>query len=431
MTGAAGVVLTLLLVTAAPTAAGAAVSRHVLPNGLRILVREAPAAGVVAISLQVPGGSGDESADTAGLTHFLHRAMLRGTARYTAVELAEAAESLGGTVEASGDVDFAEVRATALARHWRAALELVAEVALSPRLDPDEIERERRLLLGQIQSRLDNPFPFTLDALLADLYGPHSYGLPSLGRRESIERTTREALLARYRALYRADRAVLAVSGRVSASAVVGAAERLFARLPPGPGPSPAAAGPPPSPAGGRRVVERPAHQAQILMGWLGPALGEADYAAVKVLAAVLGGGMSGRLFVEVRDVQGLAYSLGMFHATRRMTAPIVAYLGTAADNIEAAEAALAREVERLRTEGATEAEVARARAWVLGMLAMDRRTNARHAWYLAFYEMVGAGWDFPERYARAVERVTAADVTAAARRWLGAPTTVVLRPRG
>lgn len=427
----AAIGLALLLVAAAPAGAGPPVSRHVLSNGLRVLVREAPAAGVVAISFQVRGGSGDESPDTAGLTHFLQRAMLRGTARYTAIELMEAAESLGGTVDASGDVDFAEVRATALARHWQAALELVAQVVLTPRLDPDEIERERRLLLGQIQSRLDNPFPFALDALLADLYGQHPYGLPSLGRRESIERATREALLARYRALYRADRAVLAVSGRVAAPAVVDAAERLFGRLPAGSDDEPAPARPAPSPTAARRVLERPAHQAQILMGWLGPGLSEADYAAVKVLAAVLGGGMSGRLFVEVRDVRGLAYSLGMFHATRRMTAPIVAYLGTAAENVEAAEAALAREVERLRSEGATEAEVARARAWVLGTLAMDRRTNARHAWYLAFYELVGAGWDFPDRYARAVERVTAADVTAAARRWLGAPTTVVLRPRG
>ncbi|HXG04055.1 MAG TPA: pitrilysin family protein [Candidatus Binatia bacterium] len=428
-----GLLLALLL-AAVPSAAAAdtapAITRRVLDNGLRVLVREAPAAGVVAISFQVRGGSGDETAETAGLTHFLHRAMLRGTARHTAVGLMEAAEALGGALDTSADADVAEIRATALARHWEAALGLVAEVALTPRLADDEIERERRLLLGQIQSRLDNPFPFALDTLLADLYGGHPYGLPSLGRPQSIERATREALLARYRALYRADRAVLAVSGRVPPGAVVRAAERLFGRLPAGSAPDPPPPEPP-APPGRRRVVERPAHQAQVLMGWIGPALEEADYAAVKVLAAVLGGGMSGRLFVQVRDVQGLAYSLGMFHATRRGPGPMVAYLGTAGESADAAEAALAREIERLRVEGATESEVARARAWVLGALAMDRRTNARHAWYLAFYELVGAGWDFPDRHARAVAAVTAADVTAAARRRLGPPTTAVLRPRG
>jgi len=99
-------------------------------------------------------------------------------------------------------------------------------------------------------------------------------------------------------------------------------------------------------------------------------------------------------------------------------------------ENIGAAEPAMLRELERVRTEGVTEEEVARARAYVAGSLAMDRRSNARHAWYLAFYEVVGVGWDFPDRYARAVEMVTAADVQAVAQQYLARPTTVVLQPR-
>jgi zinc protease len=88
------------------------------------------------------------------------------------------------------------------------------------------------------------------------------------------------------------------------------------------------------------------------------------------------------------------------------------------------------RELERVRAEGVTEEELARAKAYVTGTLAMDRRSNARHAWYLAFFEVVGAGWDFPDRYARVVETVSAADVRAAAQRYLTRPTTLVLQPR-
>ncbi len=430
MRAAALALLWLGAVTLPAAASSDPVTRRVLPNGLRVLVREAPGAGVVAISLLAPGGVGEETPETAGHTHLLHRVMLRGTARYTAAGLAEAAERLGGALEVSTEADFAEIRATALARHWEAALGLVAEVAVDPRLEEEELERERRWVLGQIRSRLDQPFTVALDAVLADLYGRHPYGRPAVGVRSSVERATRQDLLDRYRRLYRADRLVLAVSGRVSAPAVVRAAERLFERLPSGGGPEAAAPSPPAS-GGGRRVIERPAQQGQVVMAWLGPAIGDTDYAATRVLAAVLGGGMAGRLFVELRDTQGLAYSVGMFLATRRAPAPLVAYLGTAPDNVVAAEAALASEVERIRREGPTETEVARARAWVLATLAMDRRTNARHAWYLAFHELVGVGWDFPERYAGDVERVTAADVAAAARRWLGPPTTVVLRPPG
>jgi len=421
--------LLVLVLTEATSAQTGNVSRYTLPNGLRLLVREDSSAGVVAVSLQSRAGSRFETPETAGITNFLQRTMVRGTAHFTGTRLADAAERLGGNIDASGDIDFAEISARALARNWEALLGLVAEVALTPTLPAAEVDRERRLILSQIQTRGDNPFPLAFDTLLTDLYGPHPYALPNLGHRAVVERLTREELLAHYHALYRADRLVLAVSGRVEHDRVRRAAERVFAKLPGGGTPStdPAVA---PVPSAQRRVMERAAQQAQVLVGYLGPGVGDADYAAVKVMSALLGGGMSGRFFTELRDVQGLAYSLGVMNPARIGPAPIVAYLGTVRASAAAAEAGVIQQLERIRTEGATDDEVARARAYQLGVLAMDRRTNARHAWYLAFYEQAGVGWDFPDRYARALAAVTAVDVTAVARRYLVRPTSVILLPR-
>jgi len=421
--------LLVLVLTEATSAQTGNVSRYTLPNGLRLLVREDSSAGVVAVSLQSRAGSRFETPETAGITNFLQRTMVRGTAHFTGTRLADAAERLGGNIDASGDIDFAEISARALARNWEALLGLVAEVALTPTLPAAEVDRERRLILSQIQTRGDNPFPLAFDTLLTDLYGPHPYALPNLGHRAVVERLTREELLAHYHALYRADRLVLAVSGRVEHDRVRRAAERLFAKLPGGGTPStdPAVA---PVPSAQRRVMERAAQQAQVLVGYLGPGVGDADYAAVKVMSALLGGGMSGRFFTELRDVQGLAYSLGVMNPARIGPAPIVAYLGTVRASAAAAEAGVIQQLERIRTEGATDDEVARARAYQLGVLAMDRRTNARHPWYLAFYEQAGVGWDFPDRYARALAAVTAVDVTAVARRYLVRPTSVILLPR-
>src|SRR5262249_13703636 len=128
-------------------------------NGLVVLVREDPAVGVVAASLLVRSGSAFETAENAGVTNFMQKMMLRGTKRHSALALSEAAEELGGTVEASGDVDYAEIRGTALARHWEALLALIAEVATEPTLPDPEIERERVLILAQLQTRADQPFP--------------------------------------------------------------------------------------------------------------------------------------------------------------------------------------------------------------------------------------------------------------------------------
>ncbi len=418
----------LALVTAPVAADIQSVTRDVLGNGMTVLVRENPAAPVVAVSLQVRGGSRFESAEQAGITNFLFRSMVRGTARRSAVQLAEAVEELGGRLEASSEVESAEIRGQALARNWEALLALVAEVAIDPSLLREEIERERRLLLSQLQTRADTPFSVSFDTMLRELYADHAYGWPSLGTRPSVERLDRAALLEHYRAILRPERMVLAVSGQVLAGRVIKTAERLFARLPRSPGevkepPVPKA------PVGGRRVLQRAAQQAQILVGYAGPSLTSADYPAVRVLGALLGGGMAGRLFVELRDKRGLAYSLGVLAPYRAGSGFIVTYLGTARQNAAAAEAGVLQELERVRGTTVGQEELGRAKAYILGHLALDRRTNARQAWYLAFFEAVGAGEDFAERYATAIEAVTAADIRAVAQRYFVHPTIVVLLP--
>jgi len=425
------VLLILVLCGAFASAAAAqppAVVRHVLPNGLVVLVREDPAIGVVAASLLVRSGSAFETAETAGVTNFLQRMMLRGTKRHSALALAEAAEELGGTLEASGDVDYAELSGTALARHWEALLALLAEVAVEPTLPAAEIDRERALILGRLQMRADQPFPRAFDAVLADLYGDHPYAWPALGRPESVTRLKREALLERYTAAYRADRMVLAVAGGVPRQRVIAAAEQLFKRVP---GASTAAMPTPTeaAPRGDRRLLEREARQAQVLVGFLAPPVTHPDYAAMRVLAAVLGGGTSSRMFVELRDRRGLAYSTGVMTSNRAGPSIFLPYIGTAPANTDAAVDGVLAEINRLRHDRVEERELARAKAWLLGNLAMDRRTSARHAWYLAFFELVGRGWDWPERFARAVDAVTVSDLTRVADRYMAQPTVVVLRP--
>jgi len=421
-------VLLALALAAVAEAQEPAISRQVLSNGLTVLVREDAAAGVVAMSLQVRAGSRFESPTNTGITNFLHRVMLRGTSKRTAVQIATSYEDIGGLLDASGEVEAAEVRGQALARHWDTLLGLIAEVALEATLPADEIEKERRLLLGQIKARADAPFSLTFDTMLRDLYGAHPYALQNVGRRETIERFTRDDLLAHYRAIYHPERMVLAVSGEVPRDRVVRAAERLFGRMARATA-TPAEAVPAPSPKGNRRVITLPAQQAQIVVGYLVPSLRDPLYPAVRVLAATLGGGMAGRLFVELRDRRGLAYSTGV--ATQFRTGPgaLIAYLGTAPANAAAAEAGVLSELERARATPATADELARAKAYVRGQLSMDRRTNARQAWYLAYFEVIGAGLDFPERFGRAIEAVTAADVARAAERYLTQPTVVVLQP--
>lgn len=424
------VVLALVLAPGGAAAQGPApVRSERLPNGLTVLVRENPLAPVVAVSIFVRVGTRSERPDNAGISNFLHAVMVKGTAKRSGAALAEAVAALGGKISASGDIDYSEIRGTALARFWRELLGITAELALEPKLAPEEVDTERDWLLSRVQKRRDNAPARAFDGFYAALYGPHPYALPGLGTTESLRRIDHAAVVAHYRAYYRPERMTLAVSGQVGAAEVVAEAHRLFGAMPKSAAPAPEPVPPRPAPTAPRVVIQQPAQQAQILVGGLAPALDHPDHAAVKVLSTILGGGMAGRLFVELRDRRGLAYSATSYYDPVREPGALILYLGTAPENATSAEAALMREVERIRTDPVGADELKRAKGYLLGKYVMDRRTNERQAWYLAFHDVEGVGQDFPERYRRAVDAVTTADVRRVARQYLGTVTTLVLRP--
>lgn len=417
-----------LLLAGVGFAAAQTPRRERLPNGLTVLVRENTATPLVAASLFVRMGSRWETERDAGISYLLQQVLLKGTATRSGLEIVETAEGLGGDISASADPDFSELRATALARNWKKMLELMADVALRPTLPARDVDGERRAMLTALRSRQDQPFSLAMDTVMSRVYGEHPYGRPVLGRAAALEGIDRGALAAHHQRFYRAPRMILSVSGDVAAREVVAESARLFADAPTGDGETD-----PPLPGAvaraDRTVLVKPAAQAQVLVAFLAPPTAHADYAAVKVLAAALGGGMAGRLFTEVRDKRGLAYVTGGAYASRRGPGVFYTQLGTAPANQARAEAAMLGELERIRRDPVSPTELARAKAYLLGQFALDRRTNARLAWYGAFFEALGVGPDFPDRYVRAVEAVTAEDVRRVARTYLTAPTIVTLGP--
>ena len=173
-----------------------------------------------------------------------------------------------------------------------------------------------------------------------------------------------------------------------------------------------------------------PGAQAQVFMAALAPPLTHPDYAALKVMTAILGGGMASRFFSDLRDKQALAYSTGAQYPGRLDTSSFVATLGTAPANVPKAEAALKEHLARIQNEPASAEEVAVARSYVVGSQAMDRRTNARQAWYLAAAELAGVGHEFFDVYAANVRKVTPADVQRVAKQYLGVLRTVIVQPQ-
>lgn len=412
---------------AAERPAGGA-SRNRLPNGLTVLVRENPVAPVVAVSLQVKMGTRWEARENAGISNLLQLMVVRGTTSLDGGQIVEAADRLGGSIEAVADADSSEISATALSRHWVQILELVADVTLHPSVPPSTMQAVRDFLLRQIRNRGEKPYDAALDILTAKIYGPHPYAWDPIGLKEGLDRIDRDALLAHYRRHYVPGGMVLAVSGKVKSSEVVAQAQRLFGAMPAGSPPA-AEPPPPPAPAVSRVAVTVAGAQAQIVMGSLAPKLTDPDYAAVKVLSAVLGGGMAGRFFSELRDQQGLAYTTAAQFPSRVDPSYFLAQIGTAPENVVKSEAALRDQLARIQREPVPDEELRVAKAYLLGNLEMDRRTNARQAWYLAAFEQAGVGYEFLDRFVAQVRQVTPADVQRVGRRYLAALSAVVVEP--
>jgi zinc protease len=432
---AAALLLGLVIVAAAPprpaTAADGAtgaVTRTKLANGMTVLVRENPTAPIVAISLMLRMGTRWETRQNAGISNFLQAMVVRGTTSLDGTQIVSAADRMGGSIDAYADADYSEIPATALSRYWGEMLDLVAEVALRPSIPDGTTQAVRDFLARQIRNRAETPYEAAFDSLMARTYGDNPYAWDPIGLKESLERMDRAALLAHYRRHYVPGAMVLAVSGKVKSAEVVARAERIFGALPAAPAPT-ANTTAPPAPATGRAVLTVPGAQAQILMGGLGPSLSDPDLAAMKVVSTVLGGGLASRFFSELRDKQGLAYTTAAREPMRVGAGYFLALLGTAPTNKEKAEAALREQLERIQRQAVSDEELRVAKAYLLGSLAMDRRTNARQAWYMASLEVAGAGHEFLDRYVAQVRAVTKADVQLAAQRYLATVRTVVAEP--
>jgi zinc protease len=425
--GLALVALALPRLAAADGSTGA-VARTKLGNGMTVLVRENPTAPVVAISLMVGMGTRWETRQNAGISNFLQLMVVRGTTSLDGTQIASAADRMGGSIDAYGDADYSEIAATALSRFWGEMLDLVAEVGLRPSIPDGTTQAVRDFLVRQIRNRAEKPYDAAFDSLMARTYGDHPYAWDPLGLKESLERMDRAALLAHYRRHYVPGAMVLAVSGKVKSAEVVARAERLFGAVPAAAVPAPSTMAVP-APATARTVLTVPGAQAQILMGGLAPSLTDPDLATMKVVSTVLGGGLASRFFSELRDKQGLAYTTAAREPMRVGAGYFLALLGTAPANKEKAEAALREQLERIQRQAVSDEELRVAKAYVLGSLAMDRRTNARQAWYMASLEVAGVGHEFLDRYVAQVRAVTKADVQLAAQRYLATVRTVVAEP--
>jgi zinc protease len=378
--------------------------------------REVP---VVSVRAALLGGLLAESAETAGLTSFTSAMWMRGTRNRGAADFARAVENLAAEVDSYSGRSSLGVTLECTADKLEPTLDLFAEALLEPAFDPTELERERRDVLASIERRVDRLAQRCFHLFQRTLFERHPYRLPISGLRESVEGFDIAAVRAHHERLIRADNLVLGVAGDVDPDWIAQACSVRFAALAEATDRSQPAAWPEPEPAPSEpRIVQEHADRAQahFVLGFQGLALDDPDRFALELLAQILAG-QSGRLFLELRDRQGLAYSVSAMNIEGVAPGFFSVYIATAPEKLDQARRGIEIEIERLVQEPVSAAELDRARRYLIGNHAIDRQRSAARAASLALDGRYGLGTDAALRYPEQIEALTREDLLRVAQR--------------
>jgi predicted Zn-dependent peptidase len=366
------------------------VERSVLPNGLRVVSSRMPSARSVAVGLFVGVGSRHEDARHAGLSHLLEHLVFKGTAGYPDPgQLSEAVEGCGGAVNASTDRELTVYSAKVPAVATDRGLEVVAELALRPLLRQRDLVAEKPVIVDEIRMYEDSPGDHVFTLFDETLFGGHPLGREIAGTPRSVRRATRHAVVGQWRRWYQPRHLVLAVAGAVTHEVAVRTAGRWFdgrAAWLDGVGtdepPSLIAPAPEPTRAGSVRVAYRRLSQGNLCLGMPGVSRADPDRWALDLLGAVLGDGMSSRLFLELRERRSLAYDVSTFAATYSDCGTFGVHAGFDPDQAQAVIPAILEQLERVVQEPISAAELARAQAYTRGRLELRMEdTSAVAAW--------------------------------------------------
>jgi predicted Zn-dependent peptidase len=381
-----------------------------LDSGVRVVTEEVPSVRSVALGLWVRTGSRDETPAQAGVSHFLEHLLFKGTERFSAIEISERFDGLGASVNAATGKETTHLHARFLDAHTEEVFDLLAEMLLAPTYP--EIDSEREVVLEEIAMYEDEPQDRVHDVLADAVFGEHPLGRRVLGEAEVISSIPVPEIEAYRSHRYTGPHVVVGAAGHLDHGAVVSLAERLVS--PPAGGDDAAA---PEAPSAGARLRFYPkdTEQYHICFGAPGIVRDDERRFALAVLDSIFGGSTSSRLFREVREKRGLAYSVGSYNEQYTDSGLVATYVGTREDNVEEACAVIGTELERLRTEPVSAAELDRAKENVKGRLVLSSESTAARMTRISRATLFGLPIDSLDEMLAKVDAVTVDELSALA----------------
>jgi len=352
-----------------------------LPNGVRVALDPMPGLGTAALGVWQRVGARWEPPELNGIAHLFEHMAFKGAGGRDARQFAEAIESVGGVMNAATGYERTAYYARVVAEHAPFALNLIADILFAPHWAPDDLEKEKGVVAQERGEAYDVPDDHVFELHQAALYPDQPLGRPILGVAESVANVSVERLTAFREAHMTPERTVISVAGAYDRAALLDAIQQRFAAL----AAKPAAPAQAARASAGAASEVRKLEQAHLVLSWPAPASGSDTLFAARIMTEIFGGGMSSRLFQEVREARGLVYAIDAFIDTFEDDGRLMVYAGSSAANAKAVAEIVSEQLADLAEKGPTESELARAKAVaraqiLMGAEAPSARAEARAA---------------------------------------------------
>jgi len=377
-----------------------------LDNGLRIATDRMAHVASLSLGVWIGAGARNETAPLHGASHLLEHMLFKGTERRSAFDIAAEIEAVGGHINAHTAREHTAYYAKVLAEHTPLAIDVLSDMVMNAALDEGELAREREVVLQEIGQARDTPDDIVFDHLQRAAFGDQPLGRPVLGTPESVRAISRDDLAGYRAARYRGGDMVIAAAGAVEHEAFVDRVAAAFAGIPEGRG----TGHPPAAYRGGEHRETRALDQVHLTLGFPGLATTDPEFYAAAVLSGLFGGGMSSRLFQDLREERGLVYSVFTFASSYHETGLFGVYAGTGEAKLDELVPALCDQISRLPA-GMEAAETERARAQLRAGLLMGRESTGARCEQLAHHLLT---FGRPLTVEEMLAKVDAVDVDAA-----------------
>ncbi|HKW14134.1 MAG TPA: pitrilysin family protein [Candidatus Krumholzibacteria bacterium] len=396
--------------------ASGGVTKFTLANGVRVLLKPRPDVPLVSILTTFPGGGRYEPAGKSGLAMLTHRVLTKGSARFSAEEIAARIEGLGGGIDSYSSFDSGGVAMGVLSEYAEDAVEIYRDVLRAPKFDAARVEQEKTRLLEELARRHDNPIQFTLDHLFRSTFGDHPYAYPFLGDAAQTKQLGAADCSNWYQSLLTPDRVVLSMVGDMTLERARSVAERLLGDLPAGKAATARAdaAANPVKP--GEHVLRRDGiKQSVVFVGFPAPKLLSEEAKALEVLNGVLTG-LGGRLFVELRDKRSLGYMTGSAFNPLFQRGIFFGYANPGAEGVEEAVRVILHELDLVTREPVSDDEISLSKEWLVGSHVMELQRNGAQAAEYGILEALGFGYETVDKVPGFILGVTKEQMMAVAK---------------